>query len=168
MQQSGGAVAVHSEPGSGSRFEIFLPRVDAPLTRDPPPPAPASRVGSGTVLLVEDEEMVREVARRALESDGYRVWTAEDGKAALARVEGRLDEIDLVVTDVVMNGMGGPELARHLRASRPALPVLFMSGYVEKRGKEAQEVGLESSFLSKPFTVRALLDRVGALLAHES
>jgi CheY-like chemotaxis protein len=130
VEQSGGHVWVYSEPGQGTSFKIYLPRVDepaekveAPAVEEPPPR------GSETVLLVEDDASLRELIRECLESTGYTVIEARHGAEALGICERGPPPIDLVMTDVVMPGMSGRELADRLRLSRPEIRVLYMSGY---------------------------------------
>jgi CheY-like chemotaxis protein len=156
VKQSGGHVWVHSEPGQGTSFKIYLPRVDepaekveAPAVEEPPPR------GSETVLLVEDDASLRELIRECLESTGYTVIEARHGAEALGICERGPTPIDLVMTDVVMPGMSGRELADRLRLSRPEIRVLYMSGYT---GDAVVLHGVlrEDAFLQKPFTAAAL------------
>ncbi|MDX1673783.1 MAG: PAS domain S-box protein [Longimicrobiales bacterium] len=167
VKQAGGYVWAHSEPGAGSRFDVFLPRVEAGAgaTRPTTDGAAPRRRGRGeTILLVEDEAPVRKLARRVLEKNGYRILEAEDPATALALVERHSGPIDLLFTDVVMPGMSGGELAERLRASRPDLPTLFTSGYTEdevvRRGVSAGE----AAFMEKPFTPDELLRQIRKVL----
>jgi CheY-like chemotaxis protein len=151
VRQSGGEIYLHSEIGLGTTIEIYLPRVD-----ELPVAAPASRQavgvprGSETVLLVEDEESVRTLARRALEELGYTVIVASDGVEAAALAERQSRPIDLLVTDVVMPQMGGPQLADRLRLAQPNLNVLFVSGFMGNAAADLTARG--TSVLTKPFT----------------
>ncbi|AHG90053.1 PAS sensor protein [Gemmatirosa kalamazoonensis] len=167
VQQGGGAVRVWSAPGAGSRFAVYLPRVDEPAEERRTPPAPQLAVGGDeTILLVEDEEAVRAIARETLIRRGYRVITAADGPSAI-EVARRHPEIDLLLTDVVMPGMSGRELAELLARDRHALKVLFMTGYTEDevlhRGVSSDDVAL----LAKPFTPDTLCAEVRAVLDAE-
>jgi PAS domain S-box-containing protein len=172
VKQSGGFIWVYSEPGLGTTFKIYLPRVGAglgaPTNGDRPP---AAEGGSETILIVEDEEMVRGLASRSLREHGYTVLEARHGVDALRQLETRPSGVDLVITDVVMPEMGGRELGRRLKSLRPSMPVLFMSGYT---GADVIQRGLmdaEAPFQQKPFApdglarkVREMLDQARARL----
>ncbi len=163
-RQSGGTVTVQTAPGEGSSFTILLPRVgEQPASRERPA-APAGRAdGTETILLVEDEEAVRSLARRVLEGRGYTVVPAADGEAALAAAAAHGGPIDLVLTDVVMPGMRGTELAARFAEERAETAVLFMSGYAHE---VVAEDGLPagSAFLAKPFGTDALVHAVREVL----
>lgn len=166
VTQHGGRIEVHSTPGGGARFEIRFPRCpDAAEAAIAPPVAPAT-VGDGVVLLVEDEPLVREIEARALRSAGYRVVLAGDGAEALERLRAWTGSLDLLVTDVVMPRMDGVALHVAARALRPALPVLFVSGYADERISPEALQGSAVDFLPKPFTPAALVARARALLGH--
>jgi signal transduction histidine kinase/CheY-like chemotaxis protein len=165
VQQSGGQISVYSEPGRGSVFKIFLPQADGviePIVR-PPRRQPVPRQ-SGTVLLVEDDPSVRQLAREVLEGRGYTVVTAASGNEALERVESQAASIDLVVTDVIMPGMAGDELVEHLRLRRPELKVVFVSGYASDSIPRIVP-DLNTSFLQKPFPVEDLVRTVYEMIA---
>jgi CheY-like chemotaxis protein len=149
VKQSSGGIAVESEPGRGTTFRIYLPRVDAPLGApgSAPPSAEETLGGTATILLVEDDVDVRALIREVLQSYGYGVLEASDVTDALAIGGRHPAAIDLLLTDVVMSGLSGPELAQHLVAKRPEMKVLYVSGHT---GVVVQEQG--SSFLRKPFT----------------
>jgi PAS domain S-box-containing protein len=165
VQQSGGYITVDSESGRGTTFRIYLPRVSAPATAVPPSPATASSIrGTETILLVEDEEAVRALAKKILERQGYHVFEARHGADAL-RVAEQLDgRIDLVVTDVVMPQMNGRELAERLAAVRPGVAVLFMSGYTDDEIIRRGLLDPDMAFLQKPFTAHALARAVRDML----
>jgi PAS domain S-box-containing protein len=165
-RKSGGIVSVSSAPGSGSHFQVILPRVQQAETGNPPAEQRASeRDGRGTetVLLVEDETVVRNLARRVLAAKGYRVLTASDGAEAKQIAEQYQGEIHLLVSDVVMPNLGGGELARYLLQVRPTLRVLLVSGHA------ADSIGLEITdtritFLAKPFTADSLTAKARQIL----
>jgi len=164
VAQAGGHLHVESELGAGTAFHLWLPRTVAL----PPAPAPAAprRSGRGTetVLVVEDDPQVRQVTLKALRAAGYQVLAAGRGEEALALLRGHQGHVDLVVSDVVMPGMSGREVADALRVLRPGLQVLFVSGYTQDAIAHhgVLEEGVE--LLEKPFTPATLLARVRALL----
>jgi PAS domain S-box-containing protein len=165
VQQSGGHVAVESEPGRGATFRIYLPRVEVAVEAPRPEPAriePAR--GSETVLLVEDEEAVRRLAGEVLRTRGYAVLEARHPGEALLLGERHPGPIQLLVTDVVMPQMGGRELAERLRTARPELRVIYMSGYTGDVAvlREVAETG--ERLLAKPFRPDDLVARVRAIL----
>jgi len=165
VSQSSGFVWVDSEPGRGATFTIHLPSVAAPAETIAPGPAdPEAPRGSETVLLVEDEEDLRDMTHEILESHGYRVLTARHGGEALSISERHRGVIDLLLTDVVMPQMSGPVLAESLRARHAGLRVLYMSGYTaDAIGRHGVlEAGL--ALLHKPFTPDALTRKVRELL----
>lgn len=164
VQQSNGHISVYSEVGMGTTFKIYLPRVggEAPVLSSASPAA--SSQGEETVLVVEDESSVQGVIERVLSGNGYRVLLASDGSEAL-RVSGEHEgPIDLLITDLVMPGMGGREVASRLEKSRPGLRVLFMSGYTENAISHHGVLDAGVEFLQKPFLSDALLRKVRELL----
>jgi two-component system, cell cycle sensor histidine kinase and response regulator CckA len=168
VKQSGGYIFAHSEVGQGTTFRIYLPRVeDAAEPADAVNHSGAGAHGSETVLLVEDEESVRALVRETLEARGYTVLEAENGETALQIVSASTKQIDLLITDVVMPGMSGRELASQLARSHPQTRVLFLSGYTEDA--IIHEGGLEpgTAFLQKPFTLQNLSRRVRDVLQSE-
>ena len=173
VSQSGGGVAVSSEPGVGTTFRVYLPACASCELEgsDDDDSSDASRpggAGGGTVVVVEDEEAVRRLITRVLERADHTVLAAGTGHEALALLREYDGPVHLLLTDVVMPGMGGPELARALRAEHPQLRVCFMSGYTED---EIFRHGLETKgelFLEKPFTPAELRKRVASFLSSDS
>ena len=163
VQQSGGSLRVDSELGHGTSFEIYLPRVDAPL--EPIAPA-ASEIlrGTETVLLVEDEDALRAAAQAILTRSGYTVLPACDGKTALAISEDHPGTIHLLLTDVVMPRMSGPELAKQLVPTRPGMKVLYVSGYTDDSVLRHGILEASVAFLQKPITPETLTRKVRAVL----
>ena len=165
IKQSAGFIFADSKPGETS-FTIYLPvhRAEhgAPATPTPVSKPKKSQWGTGTILLVEDEDMVRAVAERALARAGYTVVTASQGEEGLERFAG-MEKVDLVVSDVVMPTMDGPAMVREMRKKRPALPVLFMSGYAEEQLRQSINID-DVAFLPKPFSVAQLAEAVSAAL----
>jgi two-component system, cell cycle sensor histidine kinase and response regulator CckA len=161
VNQSGGHIVLYSEPGHGTSFKICLPRVDeAPEPAPPPADGAPAASGSETILLVEDEEIVRRLARNVLSEKGYRVLEAVDGKSAVDICNAHLGPIDLLLTDLVMPGMSGRDLALYIHATRPSTKVLFMSGYSEGAVIHQGMLEEHTPFLSKPFSPDALVRHV--------
>ena len=161
VKQSGGFIWVYSELGKGTSFKIYLPRVDqAEEHLSPSHPSADLPTGTETVLLAEDEQDVREIAREFLESGGYRVIEAEDGRAAIELAARNKGHIQLLVTDMVMPGITGQELAIRLQAEHPGLNVIFMSGYSERAASEMVDADPSIRLLSKPFSRAAILRAV--------
>ncbi|MEZ5100236.1 MAG: PAS domain S-box protein [Thermoleophilia bacterium] len=165
-RQSGGHVEVESEPGRGARFTVYLPACSVEGAAEPAAPAGAPG-GRERILLVEDDAVVRELSRRSLERHGYEVLLATDGQDALEAFAAASTPIDLLVTDVVMPRLGGHDLALALRATRPGLRALFVSGYTDRAFATDDEAGLgdDTGLLMKPYApdqlalaVRAVLD----------
>ena len=165
VKQSGGYIWVYSEPGRGTTVKVYLPRV--PGAAEPPLPAPeppALRGGHETVLLVEDAAPVRTLARRSLESCGYKVLDAADGRSAIELSARHAGEIDVLVTDVVMPGMSGRELAERLAPTRPAMKVLYTSGYTDDAMVRQGVLNAGVAFLQKPFVPDSLARKVREVL----
>jgi CheY-like chemotaxis protein len=165
VKQTGGHVAAYSEPGHGTTFKVYLPAqaggakavalqaLDTGIAR-----------GSETVLLAEDEESVRKLAAEVLTRHGYTVLAARDGVEALRIFRERTGPIHLLLTDVVMPTMGGPEAARQLRATRPDLKVLYVSGYTDRAAAQELATEQDAPYLQKPFTPTTLARKVREVL----
>jgi len=164
VKQSGGSIWVYSEVDHGTVFKVYLPRAAsvAEKYREERPAAPPPR-GSETILMVEDEEAVRESTCEYLTSRGYTVLQGKDGADALRVLEHFAGKIHLLITDVIMPGMSGAELGKRVRELRPDTRVIYISGYTEstvvQHGVEAT-----SGFLQKPFTLTALADKAREVL----
>jgi PAS domain S-box-containing protein len=166
VKQSGGYIWVYSEPGQGSVFKVYLPeaRVDAPPPEPPLAEPTVPTGGSETILVIEDEDIVRTLACRGLRDHGYHVVEARNGAQALRYIREHPATIDLVISDVVMPEMGGRELGQSLTTVDPDLPILYMSGYT---GEDVVQRGLldpGSPFQQKPFTPAGLAVKVRAML----
>ena len=169
VKQSGGFIFADSKVGGGTRFTIYLPAHEvepaAPASRTPVKPQENELWGSGTILLVEDEPMVRTVAERALSRHGYKVLTASNGEDALELLRGG-EAVDLLVSDVVMPVMDGPAMVREARLLHPKLPILFMSGYAEEQLRKSIDIE-HAAFLPKPFSMQELAEAVRAVLVAD-
>jgi CheY-like chemotaxis protein len=171
VKQSGGYIRVASAPGKGTTFVIYLPAAE----RTDQEPAEEARErtlegtgGGETVLLVEDEDMVRELAAEIFRGNGYIVLDAPNGASAL-EISGRHEgTIDLLVTDLVMPGMNGIELAERVAAERPGIAILYMSGYAEDARKHLGRMGKGRTFLQKPITPTTLSRKARELLAERA
>jgi len=169
VKQSEGYIWVDSAPGAGTTVRVYLPWVEAePVPEPKPPVAPEEMAtrGTETVLLVEDEDMVRRMTREVLEGAGYRVLEASSGFEALRVSAGHGGRLDLLLTDVVMPGMSGRELAERLAPVRPGMKVLYMSGHTDDAIFHHGVTQAGTGFLQKPFTPDALERRVRDLLGH--
>jgi two-component system cell cycle sensor histidine kinase/response regulator CckA len=167
VKQSGGFIFAESQVRKGTTFTIYLPVHRAQPGEAPARARPKEKAGelwgTGTVLIVEDEVMVRTVAERALSRHGYNVLVAENGEAALEILQ-REGHVDLMISDVVMPTMDGPTTVRHARKMQPDLPILFMSGYAEEQLRKSIDIP-NVSFLAKPFSVQQLAETVRDVLA---
>jgi two-component system, cell cycle sensor histidine kinase and response regulator CckA len=165
VKQSGGDISVHSEPGQGTTVKVYLPRVQYETDVVLPASAPSRRAaGIETILLVEDDERLCVLSRRVLEARGYIVLEARNGQEALVLCDQHEGRIDLVATDVVMPGINGGMLVERLAVKRPALRVLFMSGYTDDDLLRRGIVDPRMAFLPKPFTPEALASKVREVL----
>ena len=164
VKQSGGYVMVQSELGHGSTFHIYLPQVEGAAEKHVLPVARAAAGGSETILLVEDEESVRQLVRDTLESKGYRVLEADNGETGLKVAGAQQGKIELVITDVVMPGLGGREMVEQLAKTRPETKVLYLSGYTEDAILSDGTIEPGTAFLQKPFTLQNLSRKVRELL----
>jgi PAS domain S-box-containing protein len=168
VKQSGGHVSVYSEPGVGTTFKVYLPRVeDAPEKNRAPAVHAALVGGTETILVVEDEEAVRRLTCRSLEAQGYEVLPAASASEALLLLEKHAGEIHLLITDVVMPDVSGRELARSAAPLRPLMKVLFMSGYTDNVIVHHGVLDAGTAFLQKPFTPRSLAQKVREVLDAE-
>ncbi|MFZ0761972.1 MAG: PAS domain S-box protein [Candidatus Sulfotelmatobacter sp.] len=165
IKQSGGYVFVQSELDRGTVFTIYFPSIDEPCdARGAAPVSLAAAGGTESVLLVEDEDSVRQLVRETLESRGYRVLEASNAAAALALAAAHPDPIHLVITDVVMPGLNGHELIQQLLPARPGIKVLYLSGYAQDAFPTTAAACGQKTFLQKPFTLQSLARKVREIL----
>jgi len=164
VKQSGGSIWVYSERLRGTTFKVYLPRVDEVAPEGAASGEGPGAGGSERILLVEDADSLRELAREALEEHGYKVVQAVSGPAALEALERESDPIDLVLTDLVMGGMSGRELAEQITAKRPGMRVLYMSGYTDDALAHHGVLDSNVAFVEKPFTIDGLLRKVRDVL----
>ena len=164
VKQFRGEIEVESQRGQGSTFRIQLPQATGEIRPVALPPAPVSTTGSETVLIAEDEQTIRDLARRILGERGYHVLAAADGERALQLSGDHPGEIQLLLTDLVMPRMGGEALAQNMREQRPGLRVLFMSGYSEKSEKLQTVLRAGDAYIRKPFSPEELVGRIRQVL----
>lgn len=164
VKQSAGHISVYSEVGKGTTFRIYLPQFDEPAVSSPPEaPRPLLR-GTETVLLVEDEDGLRELTRECLESRGFVVLEARDGKTALEVAEHHSAAIHLLLTDLVMPGMSGRDVAVQILLSRPDTKLLYMSGYTHDLVTRHGVLEAGTALIEKPFSIESLLSKVRDVL----
>ncbi len=169
VKQSGGHIWVYSEVGRGTTFKLYFPLHQGPMQASESTVRALPPSGAGaTILLVEDEASVRSTVRRLLERHEYRVLEATNGQDALALIIARHGEVDLILSDMVMPGMGGAELATRVRAFAPALPVLLMTGYTEEALARNGDRPLDQEIIEKPFTLHIVLEKVRTALARKA
>ena len=170
VQQSGGFMAVRSQPGQGTEFDIHLPRDSGvPVTAASPAvatPAPAAAGRGRVIQLVEDDAVVRALTVEALEDAGFIVLSASDGPSGLASLMARSD-IDLLVTDVGLPGLNGRQIADAARKKQPSLPVLFVTGYADKGDVSAADLPAGMKVIPKPYAMDRLIEQVGRMLARD-
>ncbi len=165
VKQSNGTIWVYSEPGVGTTFRVYLPTEERPQREEQAPVSmPSVENGSGTVLIVEDEEQVRSIAVAVLKARGYHVHSAANGEKAFALCKKLGISVDLLVTDVIMPKMGGPELVAKLVPGNPQMRVLYISGYTENAVVSTSSIPAGVQHLPKPFTPAVLARKVGDML----
>jgi len=164
VKQSGGFIWVYTEPGRGSSFKVYLPRVDESVQPREATAGAGAKRGTETVLLAEDEAPVRAVARHVLERHGYNVLEAPSAEAALDLARRYSGDIHVLLTDVVMPGLSGPDLARQLVALRPAVRVIYMSGYTDDAITRHGVLEPGLAYVQKPFTPEAIARKVREVL----
>jgi len=170
VKQAGGYIWVYSEPGRGTTFKVYLPSAEEKVksSLDVEPETIAARHEGTTVLLVEDDEMFGALTRQMLEEHGYRVLTAKDGKSGLETVKANGGCVKVVLTDVVMRGVSGPEMVKRLKETHPGIRVVYMSGYTGELIAERDVLESGIMLLEKPFTRAALLKAVDAALGSST
>jgi DNA-binding NtrC family response regulator len=166
-RQSGAYAEVRNEPDGGAALTLYLPAVEPTIREGAPPPAPEAPAGE-TILLVEDEEQVRRLARRVLERAGFAVVEAGDAEAALRRANRHPGTIHLLVVDMMLPGLSGRELAAQLAIHRPAVKVLYISGTADGAIGRHQVLAPGTEFLQKPFALDQLVRKVRKVLDSPS
>ena len=164
VKQSGGSIWVYSEPGQGATFKVYLPATSQDVTQPAAAPAPKGIEGTETILVAEDQAEVRSIVRTILSRHGYKVLEATDGEEALRILRDHPGRIHLLLTDVVMPSIGGPELVRRLRETHPSIRVLYTSGYTDEAIVRHGVLEPGIAFLEKPFTPTTLLTKVREVL----
>ncbi len=168
VKQSGGFIWVYSELGTGTTFKVYLPKVEGPedKTGHGLAPGPDPR-GDETILLAEDEAALRKVVGIYLESLGYTVLSSGNGEEALLMLQSNLQAIDLLITDIIMPGIGGPQLAKTAHEVRPGMPVIYISGYTD-RALDRSTIGEGTAFLQKPFRLGSLALKIREILGDQA
>jgi two-component system cell cycle sensor histidine kinase/response regulator CckA len=166
IRSTGGILKIESAAGRGTRFDVYLPAATAPIpTAEPPSITPTGR-RAGTVLVVDDEEVLRRISRRTLELAGLKVLEAADGQEGLARFNEFSDVISLVILDITMPGMGGIELLGEIRRQKPDMPAIIASGYDRADDLSSTTPDLWTRFLQKPFGIHTLREVALDLIAR--
>ena len=166
VRQAGGHIWLYSEPGHGSVFKLYFPRVDSAVTGEEPSPVPATR-GSGTAIVVEDDPAVRRMTSLLLERSGYRVLAVPDGQSALAAISEASKPFDVLVTDVIMPNMSGIELAARVSDRDPSMGIVLLSGYTAETLDLERATAHGAIFVAKPVTSRQLVDAVQRATARK-
>jgi len=164
VKQSGGSVQVYSEPGRGTSVKVYLPRIDQPVAVEPAGIPRVLPLGTETLLLVEDDDMVRHLMRETLQREGYQVQDTADPNEALRISGSHSGTIHLLITDVIMPKLSGTEMAAMLLRERPDMKVLYISGYTDNAVVNSGLLHQEVAFLQKPFTPAALIEKVHEVL----
>jgi len=165
IKQNSGFVDVHSEPGQGTSFRIYMPRTETPISEKPQIHEPRKDLnGNETILLVEDEESILELGKAILARHGYKVLTARNAPEALDLAERHPDRIDLLITDVVMPGVNGKDLVERLNTFRAGLRTIFISGYTADIISDHGVLDEGVQFLQKPFSVKSMAEKVREVL----
>jgi len=170
VKQSGGYIWVYSEPGRGTTFKVYLPKIeeqDSVASKEKLGDSTAIRSGSGVALLVEDERGVRDLTREYLEMSGYKVLVADNGQTALELASMHTGPIDLLITDVIMPGINGHELAERVKTLRPGIKVLCMTGYTDQAVAHRGALAASEVLLQKPFTLATLTSKLREILSAE-
>jgi CheY-like chemotaxis protein len=160
VKQSGGYIWVYSEPAMGTIFKIYLPRVDALSQQLKQQESEMAIEGHETILFAEDSEALREMTRDYLKSLGYTVIDAGSGKEAIRQARDFAGSVDLLLTDVIMSEMSGPELANEMRSFSPKIKVLFTSGYTDDAIARQGILNVDVCFIQKPYRPRALAKKI--------
>ena len=164
VRQHNGSIRVESVPGGGSEFNVYLPKTSETSDKDKAPQPVGKFHGTETIMVVEDQEMVCNMVRKVLESRGYTVLSAHSGEKAIDIVTKYEGTIHLLLTDMVMTGMGGRELYHRLVTSTPSLKVIYMSGYTDEIIDEQGIIEKGIQFIKKPFSIESLVEKVREVL----